>query len=195
MHVAVGLGNPGREYESTRHNAGFQVIDRLAALLEVTSWENRFDARLARGSVEGRRFCLVKPQTFMNNSGWAVQTILHFYKVPLEHVLVIVDDLDLELGKVRLRAKGSAGGHRGLRSIMECMGSQEFKRMRLGVGRPLPGESAVGRVLNRISDAGEREKLSTAVEQAAQVARDFIVNGKFENWTSPVTEKEPSPAG
>lgn len=194
MHVAVGLGNPGREYESTRHNAGFQVIDRLADLLEVISWENRFDARLARGSVAGRRFCLVKPQTYMNKSGWAVQAVLHFYKVPLEHVLVIVDDLDLELGKVRLRAKGSDGGHRGLRSIVECMGSQEFKRMRLGVGRPLPGESAVGRVLNKISDAREREKLSTAVEQAAQVAREFIVNGKFENWTSPVADKEPSPA-
>ena len=140
MHVAVGLGNPGREYEFTRHNAGFQVIDRLADLLEVTSWENRFDARLVRGSVEGRRFCLVQPQTYMNKSGWAVQSVLHFYKVPLEQLLVIVDDLDLELGKVRLRAKGSDGGHRGLRSIMECMGSREFKRMRLGVGRPLPGE-------------------------------------------------------
>ena len=195
MHVAVGLGNPGREYEFTRHNAGFQVIDRLADLLEVTSWENRFDARLVRGSVEGRRFCLVQPQTYMNKSGWAVQSVLHFYKVPLEQLLVIVDDLDLELGKVRLRAKGSDGGHRGLRSIMECMSSREFKRMRLGVGRPLPGESAIGRVLNKISDAREREKLSTAVEQAAQVAQEFIVNGTFENWTSPAVDKEPSPEG
>ena len=184
MIVAVGLGNPGKKYESTRHNIGFQVIDRLAAQLHVTSWENKFDAKVARGNLDGQPFLLVKPQTFVNRSGWAVQGLLHFFKVPLEQVIVIVDDLDLEVGKVRLRGKGSDGGHRGLRSIIECMGSQGFKRVRVGVGRPHPGESAVRRVLNRIRNKEEAEKLSAATDRAVQAAAEFISGGKFENRSS-----------
>jgi PTH1 family peptidyl-tRNA hydrolase len=185
MYVTVGLGNPGKEYDSTRHNVGFQVIDRVAALLDSSSWENKFDARFTRGRVADGRFMLVKPQTFMNKSGVAVQALLHFYKVPLEGLLVIVDDLDLEVGTVRLRGSGSDGGHRGLRSIIECMGSREFKRVRLGVGRPRPGESALGRVLKKVTNAEENNKLAEAIEQAARVAAEFITHGNFENWTSP----------
>lgn len=184
MNVAVGLGNPGKEYAATRHNIGFQVIDRLAELLQVTSWENKFDAHVARGSVDGRRFMLVKPQTYMNKSGWAIRAAMQFYKIPIGQLLVIVDDLDLEVGKVRAREAGSDGGHRGLRSIVECMGSKEFKRVRLGVGRPQPGESVIARVLNRARIPGENKKLAEAVEEAAKLAIGFISNGEFENWTS-----------
>lgn len=184
MNVAVGLGNPGKEYETTRHNIGFQVIDKLAGQLQVTSWENKFDAQVARGSVDGHRFMLVKPQTYMNKSGWAVRAAMQFYKVPIAQLLVIVDDLDLEVGKVRARSSGSDGGHRGLRSIVECMGSKEFKRLRLGVGRPPPGESVISRVLNKVRSQGEKEKLKDAVEEAARVAIAFISQDEFENWTS-----------
>ena len=184
MNVAVGLGNPGEEYKGTRHNIGFEVVDQLAALLEVTSWENKFEAHVARGSVDGRRFMLVKPQTYMNKSGWAVRAAMQFYKVPLEKLLVIVDDLDLEIGKVRARGSGSDGGHRGLRSVAECMGSQEFKRLRLGVGRPPPGESVIARVLNKARGLSEGKQLAKAVEDAARVAVAFIGNDEFENWTS-----------
>jgi PTH1 family peptidyl-tRNA hydrolase len=185
MNVTVGLGNPGRDYESTRHNIGFRVIDRLAASLQITSWENKFDAQVARGSLEGRRFMLVKPQTYMNKSGWAVRAAMQYYKVPLVQLLVILDDMDLEVGKVRARGKGSDGGHRGLRSVIECMGSQEFKRLRLGVGRPTPGESVIARVLNRVRAPKESGQLDTAVEEAARLAVAFIANDEFENWTSP----------
>lgn len=183
MNVAVGLGNPGKAHEGTRHNVGFEVIDRLAELLQVTSWENKFEALVARGSVAGRRFMLVKPQTYMNKSGWAVRAAMQFYKVPLGQLLVIVDDLDLEVGKVRARNAGSDGGHRGLRSIIECMGSKEFKRVRLGVGRPPPGESVIARVLNKVRSPGESRQLAGAVEEAARVAIAFVSQGEFENWT------------
>jgi PTH1 family peptidyl-tRNA hydrolase len=184
MFVAVGLGNPGKKYEATRHNIGFQVIDRVAAIFGVTRWENKFDAEVARGVYNGQPFMLVKPQTFMNKSGWAVQPLLHYYRVPLERLVVVVDDLDLEVGKVRLRMQGSDGGHRGLRSIIERMGSQGFKRIRVGVGRPRPGESAVGRVLKKSSDSEESKRLVGAVEQAVEATADFIKGGAFENWST-----------
>ena len=185
MVLAVGLGNPGKRYAATRHNLGFQVIDALAKMFEMGRWENRFHARVAKGAKEGRRFLLVKPQTFMNDSGRAVQEVVRFYKVPLESLLVIVDDLDLEVGKIRLRQEGSDGGHRGLRSIIECTGSQAFKRIRIGVGRPPPGESPVGRVLGPAREPAEAEKLEAAVAQAARLAADYIVTEIFENWSSP----------
>ncbi len=184
MHIAVGLGNPGRKYESTRHNLGFQVIDRVAERLQAAHWENKFDALLARGVAAGHPFMLVKPQTFMNKSGWAVQPLLHFFKVPLDQVVVIVDDIDLEAGKVRLRGTGSDGGHRGLRSIIEQMGSQGFKRIRVGVGRPQPGQSVIGRVLQKVAGAGEEKKIAEALEVASQATLDFIEGRPFENWSS-----------
>ncbi len=182
MNVAVGLGNPGRKYEATRHNIGFQVIDRVAQLLHAANWENKFDALVARSAAAAEfPFMLVKPQTFMNKSGWAPQPLLHFYKVPLGRVVVIVDDIDLEIGKVRLRGQGSDGGHRGLRSIAEQMGSQSFKRIRVGVGRPRPGESATGRVLQKVTGGAEEKKLAGAVEVASRAALDFIEGRPFEN--------------
>lgn len=185
MIMAVGLGNPGKKYEQSRHNLGFQVVDKLAQRFGVGGWENRSDSLVSFGRHKERRFMLVKPQTFMNNSGRAVQPLLHYYRIPLEGLLVVVDDLDLDVGRIRLRSQGSDGGHKGLRSIIESLGSREFKRIRIGIGRPEAGESVVGRVLRKVDSPAEAEALSGALEQAAGIAADFIVTDTFENWTSP----------
>lgn len=185
MQLLVGLGNPGNQYQETRHNIGFRFLDALADREGLRfAAASRFRAECADWTVKGEKVMLVKPQTFMNKSGWAVQPLLHYYRIPLEHLVVIVDDLDLEVGKIRLRTEGSDGGHRGLRSIIERMGSQDFKRIRIGVGRPRPGESAVGRVLQPISDAEEEKRLADAVERAVQATEDFIRGGQFDNWSS-----------
>ncbi len=182
MLLIVGLGNPGKEYEGSRHNLGFQVVDRLAAALRAGAWKRQHDALVTRGSHQGRAYLLAKPQTFMNHSGRAVQALLHYYRIPLADCLVIVDDLDLEPGRIRMRGEGSAGGHRGLRSIIDSVGSQAFKRVRIGIGRPPDKANIVSYVLGGERDA---EGLDEAMEQAARLALDYLETGKFENWSSP----------
>ncbi|MGQ9501668.1 MAG: aminoacyl-tRNA hydrolase [Anaerolineae bacterium] len=133
--MVVGLGNPGARYAHNRHNVGFHVVDRLAAEAGLRFDERQNHALMARGTVEGARVALVKPQTYMNLSGKAVGPLVRFYKIPLERLLVICDDLDLPLGELRLRLKGGSGGHRGLVSVIEHLGSQDFPRLRIGIGR------------------------------------------------------------
>jgi len=183
--VVVGLGNPGKKYEKTRHNIGFQVVDRIAERLNISTWHSKFNAEIADGRHKTEKFLLVKPQTFMNLSGDAVQPLLNFYKAPLENLLVIVDDLDLAVGKIRMRESGSNGGHNGLRSITQQLGSQNYKRIRIGIGRPETGESVISRVLGASHNPEEEEKLAEAVDQAAELTEAFIADGKFENWSSP----------
>jgi peptidyl-tRNA hydrolase, PTH1 family len=136
--MLVGLGNPGREYATTRHNVGFHVVDRLAEAENLHFDERRNRALLARGRIGDTSVALVKPQTFMNISGNAVAPLARFYKVPPARILVIFDDLDLPLGSMKLRLKGGSAGHNGLASIIEQLGTKEFPRLRLGVGKP-PG--------------------------------------------------------
>ena len=182
MVLIVGLGNPGKEYERSRHNLGFQVVDRLAGLVRAPAWKRQHDSLVVRGSHQGRAYLLAKPQTFMNRSGQAVQALLHYYRIELADCLVIVDDLDLEPGRIRQRLDGSDGGHRGLRSIIESVGSRAFKRIRIGIGRPPEKSSVVSYVLGGECDARE---LDAALEQAARLALDYLETGKFENWSSP----------
>jgi peptidyl-tRNA hydrolase, PTH1 family len=181
MLLIVGLGNPGREFEGSRHNLGFQVVDRLAGLLRTPAWKRQHDALVARGSHAGRAYLLAKPQTYMNHSGRAVQALLHYYRVAQEDCLVVVDDLDLEPGRIRQRESGSDGGHRGLRSVIESLGSRDFKRIRIGIGRPPEKRSVVSYVLG----GGNEEVLAEAVERSAQMALEFLETGRFENWSSP----------
>jgi peptidyl-tRNA hydrolase, PTH1 family len=183
MIVVVGLGNPGEKYEASRHNLGFQVVDRLAQRMKAPRFKSQFDALVSRGEAEGRAYCLVKPQTFMNLSGEAVQALTAFYKVPLEACLVVTDDLDLPVGKLRQRVSGSDGGHRGLRSIIERMGGLGFKRIRIGIGRPPEGRTVVGHVLS--GNKEEQAQLDAAIELAADKVLEFLRTGKFENWSSP----------
>lgn len=135
MKVIVGLGNPGGEYAETRHNAGFLVVDMLAESLKL-DFRAKYQGLVAEGQINGERFFLLKPQTYMNLSGRAVRELTNFYKIPGPEILVIHDDMDLPLGKIRFREKGSPGGHNGIRSIIGELGTEEFWRLKIGVGRP-----------------------------------------------------------
>jgi len=138
--LIVGLGNPGRKYAGHRHNVGFQCLDHLAEAWGLSFSRRKHKALLAQGQIAGLKAILAKPQTFMNLSGQAVERMAHFYKVPPENILVIYDDLDLPVGRIRLRPEGGSGGHKGMKSIIEHLGSNGFPRLRVGIGRPTHGD-------------------------------------------------------
>ena len=137
--LVAGLGNPGREYATTRHNAGWMVLDELARR-QGGSWRSKFSGQLAEIRLDGARFALVKPETYMNESGRSIAAAARFFKTPVESVLVVHDDVDLEEGRLQARLGGGLAGHNGLRSIAQALGSQEFVRLRVGVGRPGRGD-------------------------------------------------------
>src|SRR3990172_3912507 len=137
-YLLIGLGNPGREYRDNRHNIGFMLIDRLAVRLDARGMKLQSKAIVIGALYEGRKLILAKPQTYMNLSGQSAQGLLHFYKIPPENLIVAHDDLDLPLGTIRIRPGGGAGGQRGMASTIERLGTQDFPRLRLGIGRP-PG--------------------------------------------------------
>jgi len=180
VKLIVGLGNPGREYEQTRHNVGFHVVD-LMAEAEGWKWSGKHGkALLADGMVNGEKVVLAKPQSFMNASGPAVAELARWYKVDLADLLVICDDLDLPFAKMRLRPRGSAGGHHGLESVILALGSTEFPRLKVGIGRPAvnPMQTA-GYVLQR-PRGKEKETLEAAERLAAEAVRCFIREGVLE---------------
>ncbi len=137
MYYIFGLGNPGLKYKKTRHNAGFCVIDELAARHHIRmKGKDKMEAAIGQGEIGGQRCTLVKPMTYMNNSGWAVSAVMDYYKAPLSDMIVVYDDIDIAFGELRIRAKGSAGTHNGMRSIIEYMGADDFTRVRVGIGKP-----------------------------------------------------------
>lgn len=166
MKLIIGLGNPGPKYAGTRHNVGFEVIDYLAAAPGTTPFREKFEALFAEQKDGGETLLLVKPLTFMNLSGKAARAIADFYKVALADVLVICDDFNLPLGKLRLRSKGSHGGQNGLRNVQEQFGTDAYARLRIGVGAPNFGD-AVDHVLTKFK-AGERAAVDDAIAQSAQ---------------------------
>ncbi len=176
MYLIVGLGNPGLSYKKTRHNAGFQALDKLADKLNVRIKTKGFSALYGEGKIDGERVILVKPQTYMNLSGDAVQSLLHFYKLEPDRLIVLYDDIDLPLGSMRIRANGSAGSHNGMRSVIACVNSENFPRIRIGVGKD---ESVLLRdyVLKRPSKA-EQKTLDEVFENAAD-ATILIVQGNI----------------
>ncbi|MCU9594332.1 aminoacyl-tRNA hydrolase [Caldibacillus thermolactis] len=151
VKLIVGLGNPGKEYEETRHNIGFKVIDELSKELQIPLNESKFKGLYGKGNINGERVLLLKPMTYMNLSGEAVSALMNFYKISAEELLVIYDELDLPVGKIRLRYKGSAGGHNGIKSIIQHIGTQEFKRIRIGIDRPERGKSISDYVLGKFN--------------------------------------------
>ncbi|HHT70421.1 MAG: aminoacyl-tRNA hydrolase [bacterium] len=180
MKLVVGLGNPGREYEETRHNAGFLVLDYLAREEGLTFTRSKFQALLARGSIAGTDVLLVKPLTYMNLSGLAVAGLLRWYKLDSRHdLLVVSDDLDLPLGRLRVRMRGSHGGQRGLLSIINELGSAEFTRLRLGIGRPGESEDAKEHVLSTF-DPQEEPMLDEVILAAADAVRTWLSQGPIE---------------
>ena len=147
MKVIVGLGNPGREYAQTKHNVGFMLVDALADKLGISNWQEKFDALIAEGRLGTEKILLVKPQTYMNDSGRAVGPLMNWYKLPPEDLIVAHDDMDIPAGTIRIRKKGSAGGHNGIKSVLAHLGDEHFSRVRIGIGRPLPGWTVINHVL------------------------------------------------
>lgn len=175
MKVIVGLGNPGPRYSGTRHNIGFAVVDYLAASPSVSGFRTRFQAQVAEMKEGDEQVMLVKPETFMNLSGQAVREVLDFYKLGLKDFLVVCDDIALPVGKLRVRARGSDGGQKGLRSIEEQLGTNEYARLRIGIGPPGEHQDAATYVLGRFP-SGEREAIENAIAAAAQGALFWIRN-------------------
>lgn len=176
MYIITGLGNPTREYDKTRHNAGFSVIDVLADRYGIAVDEKKHKAFCGRGVIEGQKVILVKPQTYMNLSGESVREVLDFYKEDPENIIVIYDDISLEPGQLRIRLKGSAGGHNGIKNIIAHLGTQEFPRIKVGVGEKPPRMDLADYVLSRFTKE-EQISMEEAYKEAAQAVAMMITDG------------------
>jgi len=194
MHLIVGLGNPGADYAKTRHNAGFLLVEKLAAQWKA-GWnsERKFVARMAKADCGGKKVLLCEPQTFMNLSGEAVAAVQQFYQLPLGNILVVVDDADLPLGEIRLRPGGGSGGHHGLESVAQHLGSKEYARLRIGIGRKNEARQITGHVLGKFS-AEENALLEKVLERAAGQLECWLTAGlqkamnQFNGVVSPTNE-------
>ena len=176
MYLIAGLGNPTREYEKTRHNVGFDTIDVLADRINTDVAERKFKGLYGKGMLGGEKVILLKPQTFMNLSGESVRAAADIYKIPPDHIIVIYDDISLEVGQLRIRTKGSAGGHNGIKNIIAHLGTQEFPRIKIGVGGKPPRMDLADYVLSRFP-AEERKIMETAFRDAAEAAGVLIAEG------------------
>lgn len=175
-YLLAGLGNPGREYRDSRHNYGFMVVDRIAQELGIEFKKSQSKALIAISSYQGKRVILAKPQTFMNLSGQAVIPLLKYYKIAVDHLLVIHDDLDLPFGALRMRPGGGAGGQKGLNSIIHQLGHQDFARLRCGIDHPTGQMDVSDYVLSRFSK-DEESRLQELLDKAAAAALAFVDKG------------------
>lgn len=190
MYIIVGLGNPGTKYEGTRHNTGFEVIDRIAEEYHISVEGRKGRAFVGTGMIAGRKVLLAKPQTYMNLSGESVRALTDFYKIDVEtELLVIYDDVSLDVGQLRIRRKGSAGGHNGIKSIISHLGTSVFPRLKVGVGEKPPGYDLADYVLGRFS-AAERERMSAGYERAFR-AVELLVSGQTERAMNEYNKKTP----
>jgi PTH1 family peptidyl-tRNA hydrolase len=177
LYLIVGLGNPGADYSRTRHNAGFLLVERLASLWGVSwAYEKRFNARLARAERAGVDVLLGQPQTYMNSSGEAVGAVARFYRVPINRLLVVVDDADLPLGEIRLRSGGSSGGHHGLESVEQQFATREYARLRIGIGRERGAREITNYVLGRFSST-ETPLVDTVLTVASRQVECWLGSG------------------
>lgn len=177
MKMIVGLGNIGSRYDETRHNTGFMVIDKLAERNQTEFNKEKYNAMIGSGMIDGEKVLLVKPETFMNESGRAVRPLMDFYKIDAEDVCIIQDDLDMEVGRVRLRQKGSAGGHNGIKSIIQHLGVQNFKRVKIGIDRPKL-MTVVDWVLGKFTPS-ERPQFEQGCQKAVDAIEYWIQTDDF----------------
>jgi len=175
-YLLIGLGNPGREYRDNRHNLGFMVIDRLIVRLNARGMKVQSKAIVTSATYEERKLILAKPQTYMNLSGQSAQGLLNFYKIPVENMLIAHDDLDIPFGTIRIRPGGGPGGQKGMASTIERLGTKEFPRLRLGIGRP-PGRMDPSAYVLQDFSRDEMKILSEIVDRAAEAALTFVVDG------------------
>lgn len=172
MKLLVGLGNPGKKYEHTRHNMGFDVIDLFSDLAQIDVDKAVFHGLMGRGTLFDEDIMLFKPQTFMNLSGTAVKEVVSYFKIPLEDVIIIFDDMALEPGMIRLRMNGSSGGHKGMQNIIDLLGTSEIKRLRVGIGEPMENDN-IDYVLSK-PDKEERAVLEEAINNAVMALKEAI---------------------
>ena len=173
MYVIAGLGNPGREYEGTRHNVGFMTLDALGDKYNIDVREKAFKGLIGKGVIEGNKVILVKPQTYMNSSGESIRAAADYYKVDPEDILIVYDDISLAPGQLRIRAKGSAGGHNGIKSIIAHLGTQEFPRVKVGVGEKPARMDLADYVLGHFSKE-EQATMDDAVKEAADAVCEIV---------------------
>lgn len=171
MHLIVGLGNPGKKYENTRHNMGFRVVDLFSDETAININREVFNGLLGRGKVFDKDVLIFKPTTYMNLSGTAVQQVVHYFKIPLENIIVVFDDMALAPGNIRMRMNGSSGGQKGMQNIIDCLNSSEIKRIRIGIGEPT--DNAIDYVLGKPTEE-EEKVISEAVVRASNALKEAL---------------------
>ncbi len=176
MYLIVGLGNPETDYANTRHNMGFNVINKLAEKYEIDVTKSNFKGLYGTGLIEEKKVILLKPQTFMNLSGESILAIKNFYKIDLEDILVIYDDIDTEPGEIRIRKKGNAGTHNGVKSVVHCLTTTDFARIRVGIGKPKEDVSLMEHVIGPI-DEEDISSLNKGIEKAQFAVEEILKNG------------------
>ena len=176
MYLIVGLGNPEAEYGKTRHNMGFNTINKIAEQYHINVNKTKFQGLSEVGTIEGQKVILVKPQTYMNLSGECVKPFVDFYKIEKENILVIYDDMDIEPGKIKIRKKGSSGGHNGMKSIIQMIGTEDFPRIRIGIGRPEHNGDEINHVIGAIPEE-QIPLLDEGTEKAKDAVIEILKNG------------------
>ncbi|HGA0145777.1 TPA: aminoacyl-tRNA hydrolase [Streptococcus agalactiae] len=180
VKMIVGLGNPGSKYNDTKHNIGFMAIDRIVKNLDVNFTEDEnFKAEIGSDFINGEKIYFIKPTTFMNNSGIAVKALLTYYNISIKDMIIIYDDLDMEVGKIRFRQKGSAGGHNGIKSIIAHLGTQEFDRIKVGIGRPNGRMTVINHVLGKF-DKNDEIMISNTLDKVGNAVKYYLQTNDFQ---------------
>lgn len=177
MFLIVGLGNPENEYDNTRHNMGFDTINKLAKEYKIELNKNKFKGIYGTGIIGNEKVLLLKPQTYMNLSGESIIEAVNFYKIDLQDLIIIYDDMDVEPGKIKIRKKGGPGSHNGMKSVIQNLNSEEFTRIRVGIGTPVHKNDMINYVIGKISSQEEKDKLNQGTDKAKEAIIEMIKNG------------------
>lgn len=176
MFLIVGLGNPEDEYAKTRHNMGFNAVNEIAKKYEIDISRSKFNGLYGSGIIENEKVILLKPQTYMNSSGESIIEFMNFYKLDLDNLIIIYDDIDIEPGKIKIRKNGSPGSHNGMKSVVHCLATDNFKRVRIGIGKPKENKDLIEHVIGAIDDE-DLENLTSGVNKAKEAVIEILKNG------------------
>ena len=176
MYLIVGLGNPEEEYSGTRHNMGFDTINKICTKCNIRVAKSKFNGLYEKCNIQGEEVILLKPQTYMNLSGVGVRELANFYKIPASNILIIYDDMDIDAGSIKIRKKGNSGSHNGMKSIVENLGTIEFPRIRVGIGKPMENEDRIKYVIGKLTNKA-KEELDKGTTRACEAAIEILKNG------------------